>query len=428
MTLRLLKNEPTGSNWDEIVGDNLKNNSLCIDANHRYRVTIHTNNEMMEIGDTYDATAGHWTGLGIQDTKWLLQPVGTKTQWPYNEVPLRLEVQKGEQKSGTDSEGNDVYNYYASLYVPFDTRLSNTTDVAFTLDQAPKATGETEGSKGQQSVTLRSLALLNNMGNPQFIPGGWPVVIRSSSPKASTINSVNGKPETRHYVELYLPNVEPTSIPESKAKIDAAGLKGSYLERSLTATDVPGLTMSGEYPLSSTNTVMVFGQPFEEKTGDETTTAGAVTYYAHTDEAPGFCTNENWWRGHYGTTQVDATSNDGTLSTAFLANSHGTETATKQQRSNTYVYHNKVFLIYEASTSVAPRYMPTRFGGEDDNDEDDDRDIEEGVTNKAPWPCDVYDLQGRKVATNETPSTLLQNHPSLSKGVYIFGGRKVIVK
>ena len=428
VTLRLLKTEPTGSNWDEIVGDNLKNNSLCIDANHRYRVTIHTNNEMMEIGDTYDATAGHWTGLGIQDTKWLLQPVGTKTQWPYNEVPLRLEVQKGEQKSGTDSEGNDVYNYYASLYVPFDTRLSNTTDVAFTLDQAPKATGETEGSKGQQSVTLRSLALLNNMGNPQFIPGGWPVVIRSSSPKASTINSVNGKPETRHYVELYLPNVEPTSIPESKAKIDAAGLKGSYLERSLTATDVPGLTMSGEYPLSSTNTVMVFGQPFEEKTGDETTTAGAVTYYAHTDEAPGFCTNENWWRGHYGTTQVDATSNDGTLSTAFLANSHGTETATKQQRSNTYVYHNKVFLIYEASTSVAPRYMPTRFGGEDDNDEDDDRDIEEGVTNKAPWPCDVYDLQGRKVATNETPSTLLQNHPSLSKGVYIFGGRKVIVK
>ena len=437
VTLRLLKNEPTGSNWDEIVGDNLKNNSLCIDANHRYRVTIHTNNEMMEIGDTYDATAGHWTGLGIQDTKWLLQPVGTKTQWPYNEVPLRLEVQKGEQKSGTDSEGNPVYNYYASLYVPFDTRLSNTTDVAFTLDTAPKAVGDvTPDASGNrsQSMTLRSLALLNNMGNPQFIPGGWPVVIRSSSPKASTINSVNGKPETRHYVELYLPNVEPTSIPESKAKIDDAGLRGSYLERSLTSADISDLPSTvpstQETALSASSTVMVFGQPFVEGEGDAPTAKGETTvaWYTHTNDAPGFCTNENWWRGHYGTTQVNATTNDGTLSTAFLANNHGDDTATKLQRSNTYVYHNKVFLIYAASTVDAPRYVRTRFGDEEDNDEDDDRNIEEGVTNKAPWPCDVYDLQGRKVATNETPSTLLQNHPSLSKGVYIFGGRKVIVK
>ena len=45
-----------------------------------------------------------------------------------------------------------------------------------------------------------------------------------------------------------------------------------------------------------------------------------------------------------------------------------------------------------------------------------------------PWPCDVYDLQGRRVARNETPATLRHNHPGLPKGVYIFGHLKVVIK
>ena len=89
MTLRTLKQE-TG-NWDADVAVNLKTNYVCIDRNHRYRITCHTDNEMVEIGDHYTTD-----GLnGIQDTKWLLQPVGTKEEWPYNEMPLRVEVQKG---------------------------------------------------------------------------------------------------------------------------------------------------------------------------------------------------------------------------------------------------------------------------------------------------------------------------------------------
>jgi hypothetical protein len=50
------------------------------------------------------------------------------------------------------------------------------------------------------------------------------------------------------------------------------------------------------------------------------------------------------------------------------------------------------------------------------------------VTDDVPWPCDVYDLAGRRVASQETPATLLKNHPNLTKGVYIFGGRKMIIK
>ncbi|MBR1687600.1 MAG: T9SS type A sorting domain-containing protein, partial [Prevotella sp.] len=58
---------------------------------------------------------------------------------------------------------------------------------------------------------------------------------------------------------------------------------------------------------------------------------------------------------------------------------------------------------------------------------DPDEPIQESVRPQTLQPCAVYDLQGRKVADRETPETLRQNHPNLPKGVYIFGGRKVIV-
>lgn len=431
VTLRLLKTEPNGTNWDEIVGENLKHGSLCIDANHRYRITIHDNNEMMEIGDTYDAATNHWSGYGIQDTKWLLKPVGTKTQWPYNEMPFRVEVHKGEQKSGTDSDGNPVYNYYASLYVPFDSRLNNTTDAAFTLDTEPKAVSSTEGNDGKQDITLRSLALLNNMGNPQFIPAEWPVIIRSSSPKTGTTqaNSHGGSSGTeRKYVDLYLPNNAPTVITDGRNKIV---LKGSYLERSLTNEDGLNNLTGDANPIDTQKDVMVFGQPFKE-TGDNTTTLGAKTYYEHDDtQTPGFYTNENWWRGHYATSQVTETTNDGSLARAFLASLHGNDTATKQQRSNTYVYHNRVYLLYSVDTDKGPRYIPIHFEGDgsyDDAEEQEDEGESTEPTRKTPWPCDVYDLTGRKVATRETPQTLRQNHPGLPKGVYIFGHMKVMVQ
>ena len=424
--------------WDDIVGPNLKTNYLCIDANHRYRVTIHTNNEMMEIGDTYDSE-GHWSGYGIQDTKWLLQPVGVQTEWPYNQLPLRLEVQKGDKVSGTD----DDYYYYASTYLPFDSRLSSTVDAAFTLDAAPKESS----TAGEQNITLRAVGQLNNMGNPQFIPAGWPVIVRTSSPKTGTVPSVSGKESgkedtPRHYVELFLPTNTPTTISEGKDKIDAAGLRGSYLERTLTGSEVGTITDNtateeGGY-YSTSKAVMVFGQPFSQEGGVNNTKTGAQSYYTHAENTtPGFYTNENWWRGHYDETMVSATSNDGTLSTAFLANSHGTDTATKQQRSNLYVYHNKVYYLYTIGSGEgeAPRYIKVRFDGDpevempdEQPEEEEEETLEDGLTHQTPWPCDVYDLTGRKVATHETPQTLRQNNPGLPKGVYIFGHRKVVVK
>ena len=101
-------------------------------------------------------------------------------------------------------------------------------------------------------------------------------------------------------------------------------------------------------------------------------------------------------------------------------------TATDSERNNKYVYHNKVYYVldqpYAAPTSR--RHVIALFDEEDEEEDDPYINI---VTDDVPWPCAVYDLSGRRVADNETPATLRHNHPGLPKGVYIFGGRKVVV-
>lgn len=368
ITLRTFSSEPTAAGWDDDVVKNLTTNYVCIDRNHRYRITCHTDNEMEETGDHYTTD-----GLnGIQDTKWLLQPVGIREEWPYNQMPLRVEVQKGGVKNQlltgtalTATENEDPY-YYGSLYVPFDTRLSNTTDAAFTF------TGKTDESTSQ--VTMSSVSQMNNMGNPQYVPAAWPVILRTSLPSKSQDGS-------KHYVNMYLPYDAPQEVDKK-----AITLQGEYLEQKLSD--------------GGDKTVMVFGLPFKAHTGD-----GAHEYDREKKQV-GFYSNENWTR------EAD---------NAYEATAR---TATDDQRNNKYVYHNKVYYVFDkAYVAPAParRHIVAIFDGIDEPvDVMDRQDV--------PWPCDVYDLQGRRVAENETPGTLLKNHPALTKGVYIFGGRKVVVK
>ncbi len=371
----------TNANWDVMVAQNLKTNYVCIDRNHRYRITCHTDNEMVEIGDHYTTD-----GLnGIQDTKWLLQPVGNREQWPYNEMPLRVEVQQGGVKdqeltepdlSSTDNK--DKY-YYGSLYVPFDSRLSNTTDAAFTL------TNDARANKG--TVTMQSVSQLNGMGNPQYIPAGWPVVVRTNLANSITLKNQNGTDyATRHYVNMYLPYTTPqTGLDDEKATIK---LRGEYLERTLTNSYIDGI---------ESQSIMVFGIPFKAHTGE------GAHEYNRDEKQVGWYTNENWKREGASTATA--------------------RTATDDQRDNKYVYHNKVYYPFPPISS-SRKHIVAIFDDLDEEDEPID------ITNKSdvPWPCDVYDLAGRRVAENETPATLLKNHPALSKGVYIFGGRKVVVK
>ena len=378
VTLRTFSSEPSA--WDTDVADNLTTNYVCIDGHHRYRITCHTDNEMVEIGDHYTTD-----GLnGIQDTKWLLQPVGMREEWPYNEMPLRVEVQQGgvkdQELEGGDltAEANKDKNYYGSLYVPFDTRLSNTTDAAFTLTSDARANTTT--------VTMQSVSQLNGMGNPQYVPAGWPVVIRTNLPGSITLKNQDATEyATKHYVNMYLPYATPqTGLDDEKAQIK---LRGEYLERILTNSYIDGI---------ESKTIMVFGIPFanHDNTHHE---------YARDSKQVGWYTNENWARETY----HDATA----------------RTATDDQRNNKYVYHNKVYYPYTI-LSPAPKHIIAIF---DDVPKEFDPYVDT-VTDDVPWPCDVYDLSGRKVASNETPATLLLNYPELAKGVYIFGGRKMVIK
>ena len=234
-----------------------------------------------------------------------------------------------------------------------------------------------------------------------------------------------------YYVELDLPNNEPTVINESMSKIR---LYGEYLEKLLTDDYIDKVVKArtGDAPTwSKGRDVMVFGLPFVEDDSYEKSQTGVVAgdgksldYYAYDPvSAVGFYSNENWFRGHTGYSAL--TANDATLETAHLATARN---ATDKQRSNKYVYNNKVYLVFDHSEGTAPArpWMVALFG--DEQEMPDDRGIEDDRSATTPWSCAVYDLAGRRVAERETPSTLLQNHPMLTPGVYIFGGRKVVVR
>ncbi len=385
--------ETTDANWDVMVAENLKTNYVCIDGKHRYRITCHKNNEMAEIGDHYTTDGIN----GIQDTKWLLQPVGYREQWPYNEMPLRVEVQKGGVKNqeliGADltAEENKDQHYYGSLYVPFDTRLSNTTDAAFTLTNGAKANTTT--------VTMQSVSQLNGMGNSQFVPAGWPVVIRTSRPNSvKLMNQPVGSATateytTRHYVNMYLPNAKPLEgLDKAREQII---LRGEYLERKLTNSDIPAIESD------DSKTIMVFGLPFANHTDDH-------HEYARDSKQVGWYTNDNWARE--------------------LAPEANARTAThNSQRSNLYVYHNKVYYPYEKQNSGSKQLHIIALFDDVEPAEPEDPESRQ-VSDSSPWPCDVFDLQGRRVAKNETPETLRRNNPGLPKGVYIFGHKKVTIK
>ena len=363
VTLRTLINNDRPSNADSDhnwesdadygVTKNIQTNYLTSNGSNNsgaYSLTVAANNELNQTETT-----------DIQDTKWRLQPVGVRTDWPYNQMPLRVEVKKG----GVDKNGAEDKYYYGSLCVPFDSRLGNTTDAAFTMVR------EITGTSG--TITMPSVSQYNGMGNPQYVPATWPVVIRTN--KAG-----NWSEGGKHYVDMYLPYTTPQNV--SKADLNDK-LKGEYLEKTLTGVD--------------DKTIMVFGLPFASH---------ATDHHVYDDtKRVGWFTNDNWAR------EANPTWN--------------ASTATDDQRNNKYVMHNKVYYVLTPSGSSRD-YVIALF---DDEEPEDDKPIQESVGNRnTPWPCRVYDLQGRLISERESPETLLINHPSLQPGVYIFGDRKVIVK
>lgn len=374
---------------------------VSVNPDHWYELTVGTSNELLETGDRYVAWSSDGLDYAVQTTKWLLEPVGTQQDWPYNEVPLRVKVNKGDKKPNSEDDDN---NYYGSLYVPFDTRLNKTIDGAFTCI-SPVETGASVPT----TIRMTSVSQLNNMGNPQFTPAGWPVVIRTSKPVSE---------DGANFVELYLPSDDKTVISDNAAKIC---LYGEYLEKTLSDGDID--TKAGKDTWTHGRNVMVFGLPFKES-GSNSSTEAAKTYYAYKDgTAVGFYTNENWYRGHATTTAKSA--NDATAATAHFATARN---ATYVQRSNRYVFNNKAYYLYDWASGGgggAREYIIAIF------DETDIREIEEegknenSVKKEVRWG--VYDLAGRQLRTREAVlNGTWRRH--LPPGMYIVNGRKLLIE
>ena len=413
----------TDGSSEENIKTNMQANYLCIDDNHRWRITVHSANEMEEMGDSYASWSKDGADYAVQSTKWLLQPVGTQSEWPYNEMPFRVKVNRGAKKSDSSgaiiADSDDSKNYYASLYVPFDVRLNKTTDAAFT--------GITDPDVGNHTVRMTSVSQLNNMGNPQFVPAKWPVVIRTSQP----LTDADGA----KYVEFYLPTTSPTTA-GLEANKDKILLKGEYLERKLVNAYI--------YGIESKN-IMVFGLPFDE-IGEKTQYGDAgysKQYYAYNEgSAVGFYTNENWYRGQtaYSTIATQEAFDDATNDLqSNLTNAHWATArkATSAQRSNKYVYNNKAYYIYDSAYSgSSPARESSLTGGQTRTQIfyaifDDIEEVEpEDLDTKKPasgmrWG--VFDLSGRQLRTRDAVfnGTWRRNLPP---GMYIVNGRKLLIE
>ncbi len=429
----------TADDSEPNVASNMQTGYLSIDPAHRYSVTVHTANELAVTGDSYAAWSKDGADYAVQTTKWMLQPVGVQTEWPYNELPLSVRVNAGGQKpnpedgSGLVGEENKDNHYYASLCVPFDTRLEKTVDGAFTatVQAAP------------HTIRLSSVSQLNNMGNPQFIPAGWPVILRTAAPlrQSSSVKDDGTAVASDPHVNLYLPNFEPTRIPENRSKLTLFGtcLEQELPDDSITVIKGKLATATGKAIDSwgAKPDVMVFGLPFKEGASDKRETAGASDYYAYVaGDAVGFYTNENWKRDNGATSATAKTANDATLETSFLATARN---ATYYQRSNKYVYHNKVFYLHDYTGSVllAPdgassdKITPARQAFAALFEETDIRELEEEADDPQPQAKDVrwgvFDLAGRQLRTREAVlNGTWRRH--LPPGMYIVNGRKLLIK
>ena len=153
-------------------------------------------------------------------------------------------------------------------------------------------------------------------------------------------------------------------------------------------------------------------------------------------DAVGFYTNENWKRDNGATSATAKTSNDATLETSFLATARN---ATYYQRSNKYVYHNKVFYLHDYTGSVllAPdgassdKITPARQAFAALFEETDVRELEEEADDPQPQAKDVrwgvFDLAGRQLRTREAVlNGTWRRH--LPPGMYIVNGRKLLIK
>lgn len=307
------------------------------------------------------------TASTVESARWCMKPVMKSATAGSSEMELRVRA----------NNGGDNY-YYTTFCAPFDVLMTNEKDKAYVIptDGWPTITPPaTTGNLYPKEIGQCNSGVYE--GNNQFIPAGTPVIIRAT----------NGN------VIMALPNATPSSA-------ISTCLSGKYLEQML-AQDADKL-------------VYVLGRSYtHSKDFDYNSTTGVVTPAGlEFDRGVGFYKNAN----------TDRESN---------------ETKTMWTRNNKYVYANKVYYKSDSSGASARGMTrgsidfvplifddllvePEEYGREQQEDEE--------VTERREYVGDgcVYDMQGRRVATEEQvlDGTWKQR---VSPGIYIINGKKISV-
>ena len=253
--------------------------------------------------------------------------------------------------------------YYATFYAPF--------DVALPADANDKTYNaficETWNDKGLHPIKVPAK---EPYAEGKYIPAGTPVLIRTSDESGS--------------VTLILPSTSTSDAPTNNI------FKGSYLEM-LLDTDAE-------------HDVYTLGLPFVSEVTSFNRNDGEIT-------AP-LPEQANSGVGFY----INATPNkeNDALESMWL-------------RNNRYVLHNKIY--YRAGSGGAStrgiEFVPVYFGAEDNNG--NTTNVEDALNGTLTGDGCIYDLTGRKVATEEQVEDGSWRY-QLKPGVYILNGKKFMKK
>ena len=301
------------------------------------------------------------------DLKYYHESPADDAKWCLQPVQKTATAGDGEKPlTIKTNNGGDGY-YYTTFYAPFDVLLP-ADDGSKTYHAYVCNEWHNEGVN-PVPVPAHTISATNYVEG-KFVPANTPVIIRVKDESGS--------------VKLTLPTDAPSSA------LSSCIFTGSYLE-GLQATGYKYYTL---------------GVPFTSEVEEDAspTIEGDITA-----PFPEFANNGV---GFY----INATPNKEV--NALAAN---------WKRNNRYVLHNKIY--YRVATGSSARqndmtgieFVPVLFDGE----ELPDPNFQEQVTRT--YPTGVFDLQGRKVATEEEvqDGTWRQQ---LSPGIYIVNGKKVAVK
>ncbi len=279
---------------------------------------------------------------------------------PSNEARWCIEPADKQGLKVTTNNGGDDY-YYTTFYAPFDVQLPNDAD-SKTYNAFICETWQNEGLHTAKVPENGSYA------EGKFVPANTPVIIRTND------NSGN--------MQLKIPSSSPSSA------LSSCVFSGEYLEQ-LLAVD-------------KDHDVYTLGLPFVsevEKDGDYDDTGDIIA--SMPDKA-------NSGVGFY----INATPNKehNALQSMWL-------------RNNRYVLHNKIYYRATGGGSAPEmtrgvEFVPVIFDFEEEKggEEDAGRQQMQGDN------C-IYDLQGRKVATEQQVKDGTWRS-MLSPGIYIINGRK----